>query len=447
MPFLEIYRREKPVATHRFQDREVQIGRSSRNDLALLDETISRHHAVLVLVEGGYVIRDLSTNGTFVNGKRIRTASLRERDRIDIGTYSLIFREKTLETHAQGLLGVEPSKRTAVVRSARESRKPSVTKEHGFQGMIGRSQAMRALFDKITRTAGSDASVHVCGETGVGKELAARAIHSLSRRASGPFEVVNCAAIPTGLLESEFFGHVRGAFTGAHADRAGVFERAHGGTLFLDEIGDMPWELQPKLLRVIEDKWVARMGEGCRRLADFRLITATNRSLEDAVDSGTFRQDLFFRIHVVPVRIPPLRDRREDIVPIAEHLLLSLSKNGPGGSSVYRLSDGAKQKLASHAWPGNVRELKNALERAILSTETEEIGPDDLEFLPVGKVETGELARMGSLSLEEAEKRLIRRTLEVNRGNKRKTSLALGIAYSTLWSKMKKYGIVSSRKS
>jgi transcriptional regulator with GAF, ATPase, and Fis domain len=228
---------------------------------------------------------------------------------------------------------------------------------------VAESDGMRRVAQQVQIVAPSDATVLIMGESGTGKEVVARAIHSASRRSERPLVRVNCGAVPESLFESEFFGHVRGAFTGAQKDRAGRFELADGGTLFLDEVGEIPLALQPKLLRALQEGEFERVGDGRTRTVDVHIVAATNRDLRTEVDAGRFRQDLFYRLSVFPIELPPLRERRADVAPLAEHFLRAAA--GRGAKTV-RLSQAALQQLERHDWPGNVRELQNAIERALI---------------------------------------------------------------------------------
>jgi len=300
---------------------------------------------------------------------------------------------------------------------------------------------MEKIYSMVRRVAGSDIPVLIQGETGTGKDLVAGALHLLSPRKQAPMVILNCGAIAANLIESELFGHKKGAFTGADQDREGAFERADKGTLFLDEIGELPLDLQPKLLRVLEDKRVTRVGDSTERHSDFRLVAATNRVLADAVLEGAFRQDLFYRIGVVLVTMPPLRDRRGDIPLLAEHFLCRKMQEMGNPDPPLRLTPRAREKLMKHNWPGNVRELKNTLDRAVVLADKNQIDSEDLDFIPMGKEDTEAVVSTGSLSLEATEKKVILKALEKHGGNKRKAAEALGVAYSTLWAKMKKYDI------
>jgi DNA-binding NtrC family response regulator len=309
-------------------------------------------------------------------------------------------------------------------------------------GLIGSSEPMRAVQKTIGMLADSDVTVLISGETGTGKELAARAIHEHGHRGGKPFVPVNCAAIPSELLESELFGHVRGAFTGAVSDRKGAFREAEHGTLFLDEIGDMDVAMQAKILRALEERVVTPVG-GRPVPVDVRVIAATHRELNQRVREGAFREDLFYRLHVVPIELPALRDRIADIVPLAEHFLARAS----GGK---RLAQDAAARLVRHAWPGNVRELKNAMERAAALARGDIVGASDLDFIDETQAATGGAIEWPDEDLPSAtarlEEMLIRRGLTKSAGNRAEAARLLGIHRQLLYVKMKRYGLDASEE-
>jgi DNA-binding NtrC family response regulator len=315
-------------------------------------------------------------------------------------------------------------------------------REHrGFGTIIGTSLSIQRLADMVSRVAAADATILIEGESGTGKELVARAIHAESARASHPFVGINCAALPETLLESELFGHVRGAFTGAVATKKGLFEEAGQGTLFLDEIGDTPPPIQVKLLRVLQEREIRRVGSTSPIRIDARLLAATNRRLEELVREGRFREDLYYRLNVVALRIPPLRERREDIPLLAAHFLTHAAKRH--GRAVPTLSPEAMALFLEHQWPGNVRELENAIERAVLLAETDTILPGDLpprlQGAPGGG--DGPDATATPHRLDEVEREHILRTLDVYAWNQARAAEALGIGRNTLWRKLKDYGV------
>jgi transcriptional regulator with PAS, ATPase and Fis domain len=295
---------------------------------------------------------------------------------------------------------------------------------------------MLRMFEILPEAARSGSTILVEGPSGSGKELVAQAIHDLSPRRDGPFVPVNCGAIPETLLESELFGVVRGAFTGATRDRRGRFAAASGGTLFLDEIGELPKALQVRLLRVLEDGSYTPLGSNETLRADVRVVAATNRDLEALLEERTFREDLFYRLAVVRFRLPPLRERREDITLLVDHFVPRLSRIA--GKDVSGLSEDAMARLMEHEWPGNVRELKNALEHAIVLCPGGVIGP---EHLPSAIRRDAPGDDTGPGTFEAAESRVIREALARHGGNRSATARELGIHKTTLWRKMKKLGI------
>jgi len=321
----------------------IRVGAQTGCDLALTDRLVSGHHFEILLDEAGYRLRDLeSTNGTFVAGHRVRDVYLNPGTVIYVGESRLRF---------------DPLDESVSVDLSQRDR---------FGEMVGSSVVMRALFAKLERIAPTDASVLINGETGTGKELVAEAVHHHSLRASGPFVVVDCGSIPDNLIASELFGHERGAFTGAVTTYAGAFERAHGGTIFLDEIGELPLELQPNLLGVLERRQVRRLGSSKPVPVDIRVVAATNRDLASEMNRGSFRSDLFYRLAVVQVRVPALRERPEDIPVLAQHFA-ELLGNSSGISS--HLSRETLDSLRHHPFPGNVRELRNVIERSMVLAE------------------------------------------------------------------------------
>ena len=300
--------------------------------------------------------------------------------------------------------------------------------------IIGESTEMQRVFEMIDQVAEADSTVLIRGESGTGKELVAKAIHSQSNRRYFPIVAVNCGSIPETLLESELFGHEKGAFTGAQYRRKGKLEMADGGSLFLDEIGDISSKMQVDLLRVLESRSFTRLGGNEEIHSDFRLICATNKNLEQSVEEGDFRKDLYYRINVFSIFIPPLRERRSDIIPLAEYFLRKYAQSM--AKPQRKLNEEAKELLFQHQWPGNVRELENAIERAMVVGKGEEITPEDL---PVQLQENGE--EPDRLSLEAMEKEHIKKVLKEMDGNVTQSAKVLGIDRVTLYNKIKKYGI------
>jgi DNA-binding NtrC family response regulator len=310
------------------------------------------------------------------------------------------------------------------------------------ESLIGASPSMREVQKTIGLVADSDATVLITGETGTGKEVVARTIHRVGARGNGPFMALNCAAIPPDLLESELFGHVKGAFTGAILERKGAFREASGGTLFLDEIGDMDLAMQAKILRAIQERVVTPVG-GKPQKVDVRIVAATHRDLEQWVKEGRFREDLFYRLNVVPIELQPLRKRVLDILPLAEHFLAIAS------SPKKQLSDEAGERLVGHAWPGNVRELRNAMERVAVMCRGGIVAASDLDFLTVSNANTQENGNTdGHLSsaVEKLERRLIAEALTESNGNRTEAARRLGIHRQLLHAKAEKYGL-GKRKS
>jgi two-component system, NtrC family, response regulator AtoC len=310
-------------------------------------------------------------------------------------------------------------------------------REYHFRDLISKSPAMQAVFDLARTAAKSNSTILVLGESGTGKELLARAIHAESLRSQGPFVAMSCAALTETLLESELFGHEKGAFTGAAVRRKGKFEMADGGTLFLDEIGDVTAKLQLDLLRVLEDRRFFRVGGNDSIHVDVRIVAATNRDLPKAVADGTFREDLFYRLNVIPVHLPPLRDRLEDMPLLVEHFLEQLGAEM--NRRVDEVSTDAMGILMSHTWPGNVRELRNILERAIVVATGHVIQASDLGLRRPPCVENGGAGPMASL--EDVERHHIGRVLQDSGGNISQAARTLGIDRATLYNKLRKYNL------
>jgi two-component system nitrogen regulation response regulator NtrX len=315
--------------------------------------------------------------------------------------------------------------------------------------MVGESRVVRQLREQIAMAAPTNGRVLIYGENGTGKELVARTLHTQSHRRAGPFVEVNCAAIPEELIESELFGHVKGAFTGAVADRRGKFEVADGGTLFLDEIGDMSLKTQAKVLRVLQEQTLESVGGSTRIRVDVRVVAATNKDLQAEIRGGRFREDLYFRLNVIPIFVPPLRDRTEDIPALADHFMAEFA--GEYGRRLKTFEPAATDVLQSYGWPGNVRELRNVIERLMIMVPGETISAGDLGFLDVPRPRQARTAPAERLTLHEArdqfERDLILRTLAEQQGNMSRTADVLGVERSNLYRKMKAFGIAPSRRS
>jgi two-component system response regulator GlrR len=404
------------------------IGAHPSNDLVLASDTVSRFHCELVSEGNGVRVRDLgSKNGTIVDGVRIESAWLHNNSRLQLGDVTVRFRARggvSLPVHASSAFG----------------------------GMVGRSLAMRRLFALLERCAGSDVTVLIQGETGTGKEAAAEAIHGASRRANENFVVVDCGAIPPSLLESELFGHEKGSFTGAVNQRIGAFEAAHNGTVFLDEIGEIPIDLQPKLLRVLERKTIRRVGSNKQIPVDVRIIAATHRPLQKEVNEGSFRADLYYRLAVVKVELPPLRERLEDIPELVDTLLEQLGVQGEARARL--TAPGFQARLAAHPFAGNVRELRNLLERALVLEDAFEGAAsmqrslDDLDDAHGALPDiTLSYAEARSRVLDDFERRWLAALLASHGGNVAGAARAAGMARPYLHRLLQRHGITRENAS
>ncbi|WP_309889825.1 sigma 54-interacting transcriptional regulator [Archangium sp.] len=361
----------------------LRCGAHPTNDLVLSeDRAVSRHHFEIITTERGWLLVDLnSTNGTFLDGRRTERAYLSAGAQIRAGSSTLTF--ATLDEEVT----VEPDR------------------EGELCGMVGQSLRMRQVFALIKKIAPMDVPVIIGGETGTGKELVARAIHELSGRKKGPLVVLDCGAIPPNLIESELFGHEKGSFTGAMTERPGAFERAQGGTIFLDELGELRLDLQPKLLRVLENREVRRVGGNDTLEVDCRVIAATNRDLPKEIAAGNFREDLFFRLSVINLQLPPLRQRLEDIPLILKRALAEPEVVARHGRK--RISAEALSLLMAYAWPGNVRELMNVLSHVLAFSEGEEVQPDNLPPRVRGQEREGPLPFNEHLTFKDAKEQLL----------------------------------------
>ena len=405
--------------TFSIEGKEVTIGSQGDNHCVLNDATVSRHHAAIEETREGYVLRDLgSTNGTSLSGILIKEAYLEYGSIIGLGNTRLQF--VPLEERVE----IPPSQ------------------EDYFGDVFGGSVEMKRIFTMLKKISPTDITLTIEGETGTGKELVARAIHSRSHRAKGVFVVIDCGSISKSLIESELFGHEKGAFTGATQARRGAFEMANGGTIFIDEIGELGLEMQPKLLRVLEQREVRRVGGNEVFKVDVRVIAATNRDLVSEVQRSRFREDLFYRISVVRINLPPLREKREDIPFLAQQFAREFSEQYGGGGDV-AVSAEALEILKHYHWPGNVRELRNVITRAMAMGNGNALRPRDF-IMPLpseGRQRVPSLDSLIGKTLEEIEKAAIMKTLKAHGGNKSAAARVLGIAYSTLYEKIKKYGL------
>lgn len=316
--------------------------------------------------------------------------------------------------------------------------KQQLDRKYGLENLVGDSPVMHRVFEIVRQVAPTKATVLITGESGTGKELIARAVHQLSPRSGNEFVAVHCAALPSTLLESELFGHERGAFTGAHERRVGRFEKAQGGTLFLDEIGEIDPVIQVKLLRFLGERTFERVGSSRTLTADVRLVTATNKNLAELVKAGTFREDLYFRLRVVELRLPPLRERGADVILLAQSFLAEFAREH--GKAVRDFSPEAMQALMRHDWPGNVRELRSEVERSVVLCQGEQVRASDLSPEVASSLARGagaaEIISQGGLTVEEAEKQLIIRALKEARGNRTLAAKKIGISRRTLHRKL-----------
>ncbi|MBM4386346.1 MAG: sigma 54-dependent Fis family transcriptional regulator [Deltaproteobacteria bacterium] len=400
-----------------FDRRAVTVGTSDECNFVLDDQTVSRSHSRIEFDINGYRIEDLgSKNGTFVNGIRIGSAYLPNDSAIKLGQTEISFKLKD------------------------DTVKIEISQDARFGGLLGVSIAMREIFALLNRVAPTDATVLIEGESGTGKELAAEAVHAASPRGAKPFVIFDCSAVPKDLLESELFGHVKGAFTGAVKDRKGAFEEAHNGTLFIDEIGELSPELQPKLLRALEKKEIKHVGSNERINVDCRIVAATNRKIESEVRAGNFREDLYYRLAVIKVEIPPLRKRIEDIPFLINNFLDEFAARNDGRR--FRISYETMEKLKNYPWPGNVRELKNFIERSVILSDSENIGQflaGDIAPIRETPGESGAVFRY-DLPFKDAKERLMKdfevryfeRMLEQTGGNISKAAKLSGIHRKSL---------------
>ena len=391
-------------------------------DVHIDDLHVSARHCELTTIHAGVKLADLgSRNGTKVQEIAVHSALLEPGVIITIGTTQIRFEEDAGER--------DEEEDDATAGDELDLEGPS-----RFGDALGHSPAMRRVFGVLQRIAPTDLTITILGETGTGKDVMARAIHQASPRRSAPFVVFDCGAAAPTLIESQLFGHERGAFTGAVDERRGAFEQAHGGTLFLDEIGELSLDLQPKLLRVLEQRRVARLGSQTERSVDVRIVCATNRELAREVATGQFRQDLFFRVNVAVVHLPPLRERPEDLVPLIQHFA--------GQTEGLEVSSEALGILTSYDWPGNVRELRNVIQSAAAVSDGKLLRPRDfILFSGQTRAPTLDGLPLAGRTLESIESAAIRQTLQQFSGNKTQAAKALGIAPSTLYAKLKKYAL------
>jgi two-component system nitrogen regulation response regulator NtrX len=385
--------------------------------------------------------RQIDTQVVIISGHGNIESAVRA---IKMGAFDFVEKPLSLE---KTVLVVRNALRQRSLEAENRALRARVDAQHT---MVGDSDAMAKLREQVAMAAPTNGRVLIFGENGTGKELVARNIHQLSRRRTGPFVEVNCAAIPEDLIESELFGHVRGAFTGAVADRRGKFELAHGGTIFLDEIADMSLKTQAKVLRVLQEQIMEPVGGSNRIKVDARVLAATNKDLTSEIRAGRFREDLYFRLNVVPIFVPPLRDRQEDIALFADHFMAMLAREY--GRRPKTFESDAIAALKQYPWPGNVRELRNVIERLMIMVPGDRISSRDLTFLDqVPAADTQELPQtFASVPLHDArdqfERDYILRALAAQQGNISRTADVLGIERSNLYRKMRSFGIAPSRR-
>lgn len=434
-----------------------RIGRAPDNEIVLADSRCSRHHCDILYHKENWVVRDRrSRNGTFLSEMRVlEPRVLREGDTIQIGPHRLVFTTDTGRLYGEDgsdsndtedniIALTEP---VALIAPSKKSQNPKWAQKAFYpatNALIGESPSLEQLRKQVRRVGPTDATVLVRGESGVGKELVARSLHEYSQRRTAPFICLNCAALSESLLESELFGHERGAFTGATDRKLGKFELAHTGTLFLDEVGELSPSIQAKFLRVLEGQPFHRIGGSQSIQADVRVIAATNRDLEEAVRCQKFREDLYYRLHVMQIVVDPLRERSEDIPLLAQHFFQEAIRQTK--RPVNSITEAAIGRLLGYRWPGNIRELKNAIHRAVILCAGEHIEPHDLYFCSLDDDETSSyhLSRSTQLdgqSLVEVELSHIMAVLEQTGWNKTKSAEILGIERSTLDRKLKRHDV------
>jgi transcriptional regulator with GAF, ATPase, and Fis domain len=430
-------------------DRPVTIGRDQASTLCIHDLTLSRHHCRIEAENGELILRDLdSRNGTLVNGLPVRTHRLMDGDEIRAGASALLFVSGTARD-ADDDHGPHPP---VVAAASTVAPLPTVQTDTGTRplqlttsvaiehSLVGDSPPIQEVLHRIARVAPTDATVLIRGESGTGKELVARAIQVNSARASGPFVPINCAALPEGLLESELFGHEKGAFTGAVAQKRGRLELASGGTVFFDEIGELAPSLQAKLLRVLQERELERVG-GTRALAvDLRVVAATNRDLEAAVKAGSFRQDLYFRLNVVSIAVPPLRERRLDVSLLVQYFVNKYAARC--GRRIRGVTREARACLLRYDWPGNVRELENAIEHAVVLGTGDTIGIEDLPEHLLEEPMSGRDAAGGyHAGVNAAKRTLIECAIERAGGNYAQAARQLALQPTYLHRLIRKLGV------
>jgi two-component system, NtrC family, response regulator GlrR len=404
------------------------VAKNNRFDLAITDLRLGSEDGLdvteeLLRIHPGLPVIILTAHGSIPN-------AVEAMQRGAFGYLTKPFDDKELNAKIEE--GLSPQR----MRGEIQRLKSLVNELYGMGNIVARSPAMQRLLQQVVQVADSDATILLFGETGTGKEVFARVIHSNSRRSKGPFVALNCAAIPETLFESELFGHVRGAFTSAHGAKRGLFQSANGGTLFLDEIGEMPLSMQVKLLRAVQEREVREVGSELSTKIDVRIMAATNKDLGEAVKNGSFRNDLYYRISVVPLFIPPLRDRRDDIPLLAQHFLTASAKRA--NKTLRGFTPAALNRLVTHPWPGNVRELENVIEKAAVMTRQDMITPD---LLPSMGTSPDSLMKPLTEAKEEFEKTYLKNVLHLTGGNISRAAQFAGRYRADFYKMLKKYGL------
>ena len=406
----------------------IAAAKNNRFDLVITDLRLGNEDGLdvteeLLRMQPGLPVIILTAHGSIPN-------AVEAMQRGAFGYLTKPFDDKELKAKIEE--GLSPQR----MRGEIQRLKSLVNELYGMENIVARSPAMQRLLQQVVQVADSDATILLFGETGTGKEVFARVIHSNSRRNKGPFIALNCAAIPEALFESELFGHVRGAFTSAHGAKRGLFQCANGGTLFLDEIGEMPLSMQVKLLRAVQEREVREVGSETTTKIDVRIIAATNKDLGEAVKNGSFRNDLFYRISVVPLFIPPLRDRRDDIPLLAQHFLTASAKRA--NKDLRGFTPAALNRLLTHPWPGNVRELENVIEKASVMTRQDMITPD---LLPSMGTSLDAPLKPLTEAKEEFEKTYLKNVLQLTGGNISRAAQFAGRYRADFYKMLKKYGL------
>jgi len=362
---------------------------------------------------------------------------------IKLGAYDYIQKPVDMD---EFLLLIEKALERKDLKLKVEQLQTELKEKYRFENIVGKSKEMMDVFSLVFKVAPTDSTVLITGESGTGKELIARSMHEHSRRKNRTFVTINCGALPENIQESELFGHVRGAFTGAIKDKRGLFQEANGGTLFLDEVGEMSLATQVKVLRFLQNGEIRKVGDNEPIYVDVRLIAATNQDLEVAIEKGTFREDLFYRLNVIPIKMPPLRRRRDDIPLLISYFIDKYRDRT--GKKVHSISQEAEKILTGYNWPGNVRELENVIERAVILTNKNTIMAEDLppSIRNTADSDSDFIENIDEIPLEELEKKQILKVLNKYSWNQKKASEILGISTTTLWRKLKSYGIEPKKK-